>query len=164
MKPTKAALPLGLVASKVTQNGQSMEDPATISPEKPFSFQKACGEKETASSRTVLVITAVYLKVISHGIAFSPSLRAEKIHLAKKHLSLKGLFCYCLVHIAVGILYIYKCTFAPTPFTERIQKVSWGWQQFTWLNCLIISQHPWASRCCLGQCPCSLCKELVFHK
>lgn len=50
MKPTKAALPRGLVASKVMQKGQSLEDPATISPEKPFSFQKAYRETETVHS------------------------------------------------------------------------------------------------------------------
>lgn len=44
MNPTKAALPLGVVASKVTENGESEDRPATISPEKPFSFQKAFGD------------------------------------------------------------------------------------------------------------------------
>ncbi len=42
MNPTSAGLPLGLVASNVTLKGQSSEGRATISPEKPFSFQNAC--------------------------------------------------------------------------------------------------------------------------
>lgn len=48
MKPTRAAFPLGLVASKVTEKGQPVDDPVITSPEKPFSFQKACRGAETA--------------------------------------------------------------------------------------------------------------------
>lgn len=60
MNPTRAALPLGLVASKVIQNGHPVEDPATISPEKPFSFQKACREIETVlTSRLCFRIKAM---------------------------------------------------------------------------------------------------------
>lgn len=46
MNPTKAALPLGVVTSKVTENGASEDSPAAISPEKPFSFQKAFGDTD----------------------------------------------------------------------------------------------------------------------
>lgn len=66
MNPTKAALPLGVVASKVTENGESEDRPATISPEKPFSFQKAFGDTHQSGHQRHWINFTLRLYSCSH--------------------------------------------------------------------------------------------------